>query len=442
MDNSRRLVYKTLLKIEQDGAFSNLAIDSALKQSDLSAQDKAFASALFYGVCERKITLDFIIGKLSSVRLSKMDLSIKVILRMGIYQLLYMESVTDFAAVDESVKLALYAKRQKLKGFVNAILRTFIREGKQIKFPDKAEKPSFYLSIKYSCPEDFAINLIKDYGFEMAEVFLAKSLDRPPLTIRANTLKTTADSLRNDLQKEGVECRLHEKIENCVIIDKTTAIDRLQSFKQGLFHVQDSASMLCAMALAPNPDDLVYDICSAPGGKTFTMAQLMEGKGKIGAFDLYEHKIKLIQDGANRLGLSNVEASINDATKDKDLDKADKILCDVVCSGSGIIRRKPEIKYKEWSDLSELVKLQLDILTKSAKHLKSGGELVYSTCSVNKAENEGVVKEFLQQNSDFEPCDLPQHILEFGISNSNNMVTLMPNVSDTDGFFIAKLRRK
>ncbi len=442
MENSRRLVYKTLLKIEQDGAYSNLAIDHALKQSDLSAQDKAFASALFYGVCERKITLDFVISRLSSVRLSKMDTSIKVILRMGLYQLLYMDSITDFAAVDESVKLVMYAKKPRLKGFVNAVLRTFIREGKTINFPDSTQKPSFYLSIKYSCPEQFAVNLINDYGFEIAENFLAHSLDRPPLTVRVNTLKTTAEKLLESLKSEDVDCRLHDKIDNCIVIDKTTAIDRLQSFKQGLFHVQDSASMLCAMTLSPTSSDLVYDMCSAPGGKSFTMAQLMEGKGKIGAFDLYEHKIKLIQDGANRLGICNIEASIGDATKSAKLQKADKILCDVVCSGSGIIRRKPEIKYKEWNDLSELTKLQLEILTKSAEHLKSGGELVYSTCSVNKIENEGVVEKFLSQNEDFEPCEIDKIIRDFGTSQSGHMVTLMPNISDTDGFFIAKIRRK
>ncbi len=442
MENSRRLVYKTLLKIEQDGAYSNLAIDYALKQSDLSAQDKAFASALFYGVCERKITLDFIIGKLSSVRLSKIETSIKIILRMGLYQLLYMDSITDFAAVDESVKLVMYAKKPRLKGFVNAILRTFIREDKQIKLPDSTQKPSFYLSIKYSCPEQFAVNLIADYGFELAEKFLSCSLNRPPLTIRVNTLKTTAEKLLESLKSEGVDCRLHEKIENCIVIDKTTAIDRLQSFKQGLFHVQDSASMLCAMALGPTSSDLVYDMCSAPGGKSFTMAQLMNGEGRINAFDLYEHKIKLINDGANRLGLSNIEASINDATKSVKLEKADKILCDVVCSGSGIIRRKPEIKYKEWDDLSELAKLQLEILTKSAEHLKSGGELVYSTCSVNKIENEGVIEKFLAKNKDLEPCEIDESIRDFGLTQSGHMVTLMPNISDTDGFFIAKIRRK
>ena len=426
MENTRYFTLKLLNRTFENDGFSNIMLDNALSKSDLDSQGKSFVSALYYGVIERKITLDYIISKYAT---KKIDSDIKNILRMGIYQLKYMDSVPDRAGVNESVNLVHKIRKASAKSFVNAVLRNFIRDGKNIDYPkDRIKK----YSVMYSVPEQLIRKLDDEYGEEYMISLLESSVTAPPVTVRMNSLKTT----REDFTKLTGAVPV-EKIENCFEIKgKVTGT---KAFEQGLFHVQDIASQLCCMALSPASDEVVFDMCASPGGKTFTLAELMQGKGKVYSFDLYPQRVKLIKDGAERLGLENIETAVGDATVfNEKLPEADKILCDVVCSGLGVIRRKPEIKYKDLKSFEELPEIQYSILENASRYLKDGGEIVYSTCTLNRAENDDVVKKFLEKHTEFE---LVPFLENLGKPFGTGMVTLVPAFFGSDGFFIAKLRK-
>lgn len=427
MENTRYFTLKLLNRTFENDGFSNIMLDNALSKSDLDNQGKSFVSALYYGVIERKITLDHIISKYAN---RKIDSDIKNILRMGIYQLKYMDSVPDCAGVNESVNLVHKIRKVSAKSFVNAVLRKFIRDGKNIDYPEDRIKR---YSVMYSVPEQLVKKLDDEYGERYMISLLESSVTAPPVTVRMNNLKTT--------QEEFVTLTSavpYEKIENCFEIKgKVTGT---KAFEKGFFHVQDIASQLCCMALSPAPNDIVFDMCASPGGKTFTLAELMQGKGQVFSFDLYPQRVKLIQDGAERLGLENIKTAVGDATVfNEKLPQADKILCDVVCSGLGVIRRKPEIKYKDLKSFEELPEIQYSILENASRYLKKGGEIVYSTCTLNRAENDEVIKKFLEEHTEFEAIPFLENLGEpFG----TGMVTLVPAFFGSDGFFIAKLRKK
>lgn len=423
---------KLLGKTFSKGGYSNILLDKALKDTDMSAQDKALCSAIYYGVLERKITLDYIISGYSKTGINKINPNILNILRSGIYQLKFMDNIPDSAAVNESVNIAKKLKLQKLSGFVNAIMRSFIRDEKQIKYPkNKLDR----ISVEYSVPLWLAKMLSDNYSESQTRSLLEGSVEKPPVTVRLNNLK-------------GSENELLEKIKN--LQPKKTALDGCyeikngnvteeESFKNGLFHVQDIASQLCCKAVNPKADDVILDVCSAPGGKTFTMAQLAEDKAKIYAFDIHDHRVKLIQSGAERLGIKSVKAMQGDAQKyDEKIPMADKILCDVPCSGLGVIRRKPEIKYKNYEDFERLPDIQYKILETAAKYLKVGGELVYSTCTVNPKENGEVINKFLSEHKNFEGVSFLE---ESGKPFGEYAVTLFPENFASDGFFISKIKR-
>lgn len=441
MKTSRQSAYDTLLAVCKDGAYSNIALDKNLTEDKLDAQAKSFATALFYGVLERRITLDYILVKYSKKPVNKLDKEVLAVLEMGIYQLLYMDSVPDNAAVDESVKLVAYARKASAKPFVNAVLRGFIRDKKEYKLPDiKSDKLTHY-SVKYSCPKWLFAQWESQYNLETAIELAASSLERPPLTVRVNTLKTTAEKLIGYLENRGVKATAHRYLENCLLLEDTGSIEKSPQYRQGLFYVQDAASQLCVKALNPSAGQVVLDICSAPGSKAFTMAQMMGNEGEIYAFDLYEHKLKLITDSAKRLGISIIKTALQDgAIKNDSIKQADRVLCDVPCSGLGIIRRKPEIKYKNEADFKDLPEIQYKILENAARYVKSGGCLVYSTCTTNKKENEEVANKFLSQNISFKPLQLS---VNFGNieGNESHMVTLLPHKNECDGFFIAAFQR-
>lgn len=442
MKTERQIAYDSLLRVETEGAYSNIAIDKMLQASQLDKAQCAFTTAIFYGVLETKIQLDYAIQTYIKKKLSSLDIQVLTILRMGFYQLIYMDKVPDNAAVNECVKLVAYARKASAKGLVNAVLRSFIRDGKQIQLPNKQENEVLYYSIKYACPQWLFLQWKTQYDLNTAIELAKASLNRPPLTVRVNTLKTTPDKLIGYLENRGVKAYKHAYLENCLVLEQTGSIDRLPQYRQGLFHVQDVASQICAEVLRAKPGDTVIDMCSAPGSKAFTIAQHMNNEGKIYAFDLYEHKCKLIEDNAKRLGIGIIQASIQDATQFNPLqEKADCVLCDVPCSGLGIVRRKPEIKYKNEQDLADLPQIQFDILLNASKYVKKGGILVYSTCTTNVKENIEVVNRFLENNNLFKPLQLSQN---FGkIKGSNNFaVTLFPHIHQCDGFFIAALRKE
>jgi len=431
MPDARSTALKVLNKVERDGAYSNIELSSALSQSGLDGRDSAFCSALVRGVLERRVTLDYIISRHSSVKIKKIAPVVLDILRMGVYQLFFMDKVPENAAVFESVELAKkYAKRSS--GFINGVLRGIIRDENAFVLPDGDGIES--LCIRYSVSPSLARLLGSAYGDD-AEKFLEASFGKPPLDIRVNTLKTSADELAASFINSGIKAIRCDNLSDMLILETSGAPDVLPGFNEGLFHVQDKASQLCCLALSPKPGERVLDICAAPGGKSFTLAEMMKDEGTIVSCDIHSHRTALIRSGAKRLGINCIQATVNDATVgNPQLGEFDKVLCDVPCSGFGVIRRKPEIRYKNADELSDLYSLQRTILKKTSERVKKGGILVYSTCTLNPAENQDAVNEFLSENRTFEPVPL------FG--EGECMKTFFTHIDGTDGFFAAKLMRK
>ncbi len=430
---ARQIVLDLLIKTEEKGAYSTIVLDSALDKNALSPRDKSFASALFYGVLERKMTLDYIIRAYSKIEYDKIDKSAVQLLRMGLYQLLYMESVPDNAAVNETVKLA----SQKQKGFINAILRGFLRDGCKIDYGNLEGEAR--LSVEYSCPKWLVKMWLKRFGERDTLEILKSSFGRPPLYAKVNTLKCTADELISELKKDGISAKRNSLLPDCVEIDKIGGIEACRAYRSGLFHIQDISSQLCCKLVRPVFGETVLDMCAAPGGKSFSIAEAMGNKGEVHSFDLYDGKISMLRDGAKRLGISIITAAVNDASVySENIPMADKVLCDVVCSGLGVIRRKPEIKYKQKAALSEIPAMQRQILQTASRYVKVGGTLIYSTCTLNYDENEAIVEEFLANNKNFAPIVVPLDIENIESGYCRNF---FPHKTGGDGFFAATLRR-
>lgn len=437
MADARLTVIKLLLKMEGSASYSNILLDGVLSDSGLSERDKAFASALFYGVTERKMTLDYIIEQNSRLPFEKIDRTAVIILRTGFYQILYMPSVPESAAVNESVKLCKKLRLFNAQGFVNGMLRNFIRGGKVVCYDGMT--PAERLSVEYSCPQWITRKWAAEYGEECAERALRASLGAPPIYARVNTTRITDDELVRALKKEGIKAAVNPRLAGCVRLEKTGDIEKSAAYKDGLFHIQDVSSQLCCLTLKPIVNETVLDICAAPGGKSFTMAEIMGNNGRVIAMDLYEARAGLIAKGAERLGLRIVEARQNNAAKfSEELPPADRVLCDVPCSGLGVIRRKPEIKYKDESEFEELPRLQKAILDVSARYVKKGGTLVYSTCTLSRAENDDVAQEFAGTHPDFSPIVQP---IPYADADNSPMRTFFPDEDGGDGFFTAAFRR-
>lgn len=417
--NTREAAMKTLYEIEYNGAFSNMAVKETLRAVKMSERDRGFYTRLVYGVIDKKLTLNYVIGRFSKIKTKKISKYILIILQMGVYQLLYMDSVPSGAAVNESVKLAKRYGHSASVGFVNGVLRAV--SGGTIEYPKEGTE---YLEVRYSVPRELCEKWTADFGFEFTEELLRSLEKEPELLLRPNILKTDAASLTEALNKEGVRAENRGEYVGAEGFD----IENDALYKRGMYTVQDFAAMRAAAVLAPRSGDTVIDMCAAPGGKTTHMAELMGNKGRIYAFDIYEHKTELVRKNAERLGITIVEARTRDSSVyDETLrETADKILCDAPCSGTGIIRRKPEIKYTNRAGGAELTKTQTALLGCAAEYLKRGGELVYSTCSIEREENEGVTGDFLSRNGGFEK------IYE---------KTLYPHIDGCDGFYICKLRK-
>lgn len=410
MISSRQAAFETLYKVSFNDAYSNIAVDNAL--SELS-DGKAFAARLVYGVLERQITLDYLIKEYCD----KPKPKLRVILRMGVYQLYFMDKVTSAAAIDESVKLAKSNGLKYYASFINAVLRKI--DSNRIDINSLTE-----LSVRYSVPQNLINMWSKAYGKEAVENFLPYLNERPPIFAVPNINKTNSLELCELLKSEGVQCSVKEEF---VKIDASSDITKLNTFKKGLFHIQDISCCRAIAALGIQKGDTVYDFCAAPGGKSFYASYFAGENGKILSFDLYENRVDLIKSGAKRLGLTNVSAKVNDACVfNNSLKKADRIICDVPCSGFGIVRRKPEIRYKELDSIKELPNIQYKILSTSAKYLKNSGKLMYSTCTLNKRENEKVVEKFIEENGEYSVCD---------------MKTTFPEENGGDGFFYCIIER-
>ena len=437
---SRNLAYKVLFDIEKNENYSNMAINKYFKDCDLDSRDRGFATEIIYGVVENKIYLDYIIDKLSKIKSNKLNLKVKILLRMGIYQILFLDSVSDYAAVNETVNLTKKLDNRSA-GFVNAVLRNVIRQKEdigEVKIKDTVDN----LSTKYSYNKWIVRNWISKFGREFTEDLLEANAERPSLYLRVNTLKTNRDELISLLEKQDVQCEKVPFIQEAIKVNNLKNIENNELYKKGLFTVQDISSMLVGKILNPQKDAKVLDVCSAPGGKTTHIATLMENSGQVVSRDIFEHKIKLIQNSVNRLGLKNVDVELFDALSlDKEsIDKFDYVLADVPCSGLGIIRRKPEIKYKEKEEIKDLPKLQKQILQNAAKYVKVGGTLIYSTCTVQDDENIEVVENFLQSNKRFQFEKIEN--INIDLENEDKVyLKIYPNIHGMDGFFIAKLKR-
>lgn len=443
MSSPRNIAFNVLLKIEQDNAYSNIALNNAIRENRLNGLDSSFVSALVYGVLERQITLDYIIRQYSKIPLRKIEIKTKIILRLGILQLLFMDKVPESAAVNESVNLAKKHKLQKSSGFINGILRSITRAEVKYNLPDENDKVRYY-AIKYSAPQELTKLWLDSYGEENTVKLLEALNGRPKICARVNTLKTNKKALIDELAKQNVSAQEIPFLENAITLENTGSIERLSSYKKGLFHIQDASSQLCVDFLSPKPREIMLDVCSAPGGKSFTSAQYMSDRGKIFSCDLYDHKLKLIKDNAHRLGINSIVTLKRDgASSEVPLPIADKILCDVPCSGLGILSRKPEIRYKDNLITEDLPELQYKILCKSAEYLANGGRLVYSTCTLNPEENNKNAKRFLDEHPDFYgvKLKLPQTITRAYEENDYEL-TLMPHTSGTDGFYIAVFGKK
>lgn len=443
MSNPRNIALNVLLKIEQDEAYSNIALNNAIKENKLNNLDASFVSALVYGVLEHQITLDYILCQYSKIPIRKIEQKTKIILRLGILQLLFMDKVPESAAVNESVNLAKKHKLQKSSGFINGVLRSITRAEVKYTLPDKSDKIRYY-AVKYSVPQELVSLWLKSYGEQNTEQLLMSLGGRPKICARVNTLKTSTDKLIEELSKQNVRAEKVPFLQDAITLENTGSIERLKAYRDGLFHIQDASSQLCVELLAPKQRQIMLDICSAPGGKSMTAAQLMNDRGKIFACDMYEHKLKLINSNAKRLGITSIITTLRDGAKsDKPLPLADRILCDVPCSGLGILSRKPEIRYKDNIIDNDLPDLQYKILCKSAENLANGGRIVYSTCTLNPEENNKNAARFLSEHPQFYgvKLQLPSGI-ERAIDEEDYEITLMPHTAHSDGFYIAVFGKK
>lgn len=431
MKNARQTAFEILNRIQKDNSYSNLVLDSFLEKSELSQIDKGLASAIVYGVVERLITLDFELSDYLKQPLKKLKPQVLTVLRMGAYQILFMDKIPDSAAINESVKLTKSNGMAFASGLVNAVLRKVSVNG----LSDTDD-----ISVRYSAPV-WLYNLWKDdYGKENAIKLLESTFGSVDTVIRVNTLKTSADKLITLLKDEGFDAEVLTDIENALVVRGNGAVHKTKAYNEGLFHVQDVASQLCAKALDASENDIVLDVCAAPGGKSFTVAQYMKNKGQLYSMDIYPQRLELIKNGCERLGIMNVTTVVNDAAlHNNKIPKADRILCDVPCAGLGVIRKKPEIRYKEFNEVKGISELQYTILCESSKYLKKDGILIYSTCSLNKDENENVIKKFLSEHDEFETFAVLKDLKRVG--EFTDYITLMPHIHNCDGFFIAGIRK-
>ena len=380
------------------------------------------------------------IDKLSKVKTNKMEIYVKTLLRMGVYQIMFLNSISDYAAVNETVNLAK-KKNSKVSGFINGILRNVIRQKEEIgkvKTKDDIE----YLAIKYSYDKWMIKNWMAHFGKEFTEELVEANNERPNIYLRTNTLKITRGELIEKLAEQNIKAEKVNVVEEAIKVEHLKDIENNKLYKEGLFTVQDISSMLVGKVMNPKENSLILDVCSAPGGKTTHMATLMNNTGQVVSRDIYDHKLKLIKASANRLGLTNIDAQEFDGMKlDREsIAKFDYVLADVPCSGLGIIRRKPEIKYKEKEEFRELPPIQKKILENAAKYVKVGGTLIYSTCTIQDNENINVVNEFLQKHKNFELAPIKEVNVDLN-NQEKGYMKIYPNVHDMDGFFISKLIR-
>lgn len=434
--NIRKIALSVLMDAEASEKYINLALSSHSLDS-LDRKERALLTSLVYTAVERRLTYDYYISAISKRSDSSIDPYTKNLLRLGLCQLIDINSVPDFAAVNESVALA---RNSGERSFVNGVLRAAARQKDSLPMPDEAKNYRRFLSVKYSFPLATVKHFDALYGREETEKLFDFFNNEKYTDITVNTIKISVEDYRQRLAEAGILAEENTVVPNSLRINGSVNPERLYGFKEGLFFVQDRASAIASAVLSAEEGQLIVDCCAAPGGKSFATAINSGDKAEIHSFDLHESKLSLIQSGRERLGLSSVTVSQRDALTPEEslIGKADRVICDAPCSGLGVLGKKPDLRYKDASVMTELPELQYDVLSASAKYLKAGGELVYSTCTLNPEENERIVERFVSENSGFELT--PFTVGE--ISAVSGMLTLLPHVHRTDGFFVAKIKRK
>lgn len=434
---ARETALNALIACRKSGAWSNGVLKEYIVRDRLDPRDAGLATRLCYGVLQNRNKLDFYLKQLLTGKLKDLHPVVRDILHLGLYQIYELDKIPESAAVNESVQLAKkYCKNPRAGSLVNGVLRNAVRTRGTL------TEPVSYAD-RYSHPEELIALLKANLPKGKLEGMLIADNAAPQMVVQVNILKTSAAKLVESLQRQGVAAQPHSWMKDCLVLSGTGSIEHLDAFKEGLFYVQDPASKLSVLcAQLPKEGAKVLDCCAAPGGKSFAAAMAMEGEGSITACDVHAHKTALIENGAARLGLGSITARLQDATQTVPewIGQMDAVITDVPCSGLGIIRKKPDIRYKNLSEMAELPELQLKILNNQAAYVKPGGVLMYSTCTVLRRENEEVVNAFLENHHDFyrEPLELPDVFPK----NETGMLTLIPGEYDTDGFFICRLRRK
>lgn len=439
--DAREAALLTLNTCQRQGGWSDGALKKQLAAGGLEGREAALATQLCFGVVQNQLLLDFYLSKFSNIPLRRMESKVVQALRLGLYQMLFLSRIPQSAAVNSSVELTrTHCKNPRAPGMVNAILRSLQRNLNQLPTIPQND-PAEYLSILYSHPVWLVEELLPLLGSEGTAEYLQANNSQPPITAMVNTTRATTQQVAQLLAEQGVEVASHPWLEDCLVLNKTGNLERLDAYQQGLFYVQDPASRLMALASGAAPGMRVLDVCAAPGGKSFAAAIQMNNQGEVISCDLHPHKKKLIQAGADRLGLSIIKPMTADGKvrREEWVSAFDLVLVDAPCSGLGVIRKKPDIRYKDPEPLADLPQVQQAILENAAGYVKQGGVLMYSTCTILPRENGEIVAAFLKKHPEFvrEAFTLPGPAGEV----SEGEITLWPQVHQTDGFFICKLRK-
>lgn len=440
--NPRKVALNVLHKVAAEGAFANIALNAGLNAAELEPRDRGLVTELVYGTLRRQGTLDYILGLFLTKPLGKLPLWILLILRMGLYQMRYMDKIPDSAAINESVKLAKKFGHQGTAGLVNGILRNIARRPEKIVFPDPEQNPAEYISAFHSHPLWLVERWLAEYGFEDTVKLCEYNNGSPELSLRCNTLKTDPEKLIAALKADGVQAVREEFARESVLAEGAKGYVLGKYIAKGLVYPQHQSSMLPALALAPAPGSRVIDTCAAPGGKTTHLAQLMNNSGEIRAFDIFDHKVDLIRSNCGRLGIDIVKAAVADSRNlPGELDDwADYVLVDAPCSGLGVLRIRPDARWQKSAEsIGELAEISYDILKCAARKVKAGGYLLFSTCTVTHEENQDVAERFLREHENFQPVaitDMPKMLYEDAWSWQ-----VLPQKHGIDGFFLAKFQR-
>lgn len=442
--NSRELALKILFQVNEEGAYANLALDKALFAcKDLDPRDRGLITEIVYGSVKYRGKLDYVLNQFAKTKVKKMDHWTRNNLRMALYQIMFLDKVPDSAAVDESVKLAKkYGRSDK---FVNAVLRNYLRGKDTMQRPDKTKQPIEYLCVEYSFPQWMVERFVRQYGMADTEKLLQYYNQPAPLWIRTNTLKISREALKTQLEQEGLVVSESRYTPEGLQIHSAVNLHQLKAFQQGLFTVQDESSMLVALAAEPDKDMRILDVCSAPGGKSTHMAQLMKNTGSIYACDIHKHRLELIEENCKRLGITNIKTVEQDGTvlTRRWQEPFDVIVCDVPCSGLGVLGRRADARWsKESEDIAGLCGIQKRILEEAAQLVVPGGTLIYSTCTITPEENQDMVEQFLARHPEYEADNTITDCWLNMDKETNGYVQFLPFIDDMDGFFIARMVRK